>query len=401
MWLIKAARLGFAQVRRLRLSLFEKVILANSLMLIGEALAGLWVTSHNVEAHHYLIDTGFIVLATLLGLLVNYLLLRASFRPLFSLLHTMRAVSAGAIHKRAPATSSDTEITELARAFNSMLDRLEAARREQAMLTLQAQEEERQRLALELHDESSQNLTALLVHAEVLSQSLQALPDTAIAEDVRAQLDQGLTYLTRLTHHTLDDIRALAQQLRPSVLDDLGLLAAFRWLAEDGRQRLQLAVELHIDSIEGVRRAPPRGREGIETRFAEGPYDLYETALFRIAQESLTNVARHAHAQHVTISLTQDQEQIYLQVCDDGRGFDSAQQHAGLGIFGMHERAELLGGTVTIQSQPGQGTMVRAVLPLSTSKGEHGGGEPRHYYTIDEQGGGTCLTILPTRTLFG
>ena len=373
MWLIKAAHLCIAQVRRLRLSLFEKVILANSLMLIGEALAGLWVTSHNVEAHHYLIDTGFIVLATLLGLLVNYLLLRASFRPLFSLLHTMRAVSAGAIHKRAPATSSDTEITELARAFNSMLDRLEAARREQAMLTLQAQEEERHRLALELHDESSQNLTALLVHAEVLSQSLQALPDMAIAEDVRAQLDQGLTYLTRLTHHTLDDIRALAQQLRPSVLDDLGLLAAFRWLAEDGRQRLQLAVELHIDSIEGVRRAPPRGREGIETRFAEGPYDLYETALFRIAQESLTNVARHAHAQHVTISLTQDQEQIYLQVRDDGRGFDSAQQHAGLGIFGMHERAELLGGTVTIQSQPGQGTMVRAVLPLSTSKGEEHG----------------------------
>jgi two-component system sensor histidine kinase UhpB len=395
--LIKAARLCIAQVRRLRLSLFEKVILANSLMLIGEALAGLWVTSHNVEAHHYLIDTGFIVLATLLGLLVNYLLLRASFRPLFGLLHTMRAVSAGAIHKRAPATSSDTEITELARAFNSMLDRLEAARREQAMLTLQAQEEERHRLALELHDESSQNLTALLVHAEVLSQSLQALPDTEISEDVRAQLDQGLTYLTRLTHHTLDDIRALAQQLRPSVLDDLGLLAAFRWLAEDGRQRLQLAVELHIDSIEGVHRAPPRGREGFETRYpsrsthreaqslsprqgdrgilpggqvTKGPYDLYETALFRIAQESLTNVARHAHAQHVTISLTQDQEQIYLQVRDDGRGFDSAQQHAGLGIFGMHERAELLGGTVTIQSQPGQGTMVRAVLPLSTSKGE-------------------------------
>jgi len=368
MWLIKAARLCIAQIRRLRLSLFEKVILANSLMLIGEAFAGLWVTSHNIEAHHYLIDTGFIVLATLLGLLVNYLLLRASFRPLFSLLHTMRAVSAGAIHKRALGTSSDIEIAELARAFNSMLDRLEAARREQAMLTLQAQEEERHRLALELHDESSQNLTALLVHAEVLSQSLQALPDTAITEDVRAQLDRGLTYLTGLTHHTLDDIRALAQQLRPSVLDDLGLLAAFRWLAEDGRQRLQLAVEVHVDSIEDISRAYLA-----EDQTKSNYTALYETALFRIAQESLTNIARHAHAQHVTISLTQDQEHIYLQVRDDGRGFDPTQQHAGLGIFGMHERAELLGGTVTIQSQPGQGTMVRAVLPLSTSKGEEHG----------------------------
>lgn len=359
------ARLCIAQVRRLRLSLFEKVILANSVMLIGEALAGLWVTSHNVEAHHYLIDTGFIVLATLLGLLVNVLLLRASFRPLFSLLHTIRAVSAGAIHKRALATASDTEIAELARAFNSMLDRLEAARREQAMLTLQAQEEERRRLALELHDESSQNLTALLVHTEVLSQSLQALPDTAITEDVRAQLEQGLTYLNRLTQHTLDDIRTLAQQLRPSVLDDLGLLAAFRWLAEDGRQRLQLEVELHINGLEDISRAHLADDQTRPNYPA-----LYETALFRIAQESLTNVARHAHAHHVTISLRQGQEHICLQVSDDGHGFDSSRQHPGLGIFGMHERAALLGGTVTIQSQPGQGTTVRAELPLSTSKKE-------------------------------
>src|SRR5437867_7940367 len=86
---------------RWRLSLFEKVILANSIMLIGEALAGLWITSHFIEAHHYLIDTSFIVLAILLGLLINMLLLRASFRPLFSLLSTIRAVSAGKTDERA------------------------------------------------------------------------------------------------------------------------------------------------------------------------------------------------------------------------------------------------------------------------------------------------------------
>jgi len=370
-----------AQVRRLRLSLFEKVILANSLMLIGEALAGLWVTSHNIEAHHYLIDTGFIVLATLLGLLINIVLLRVSFRPLFNLLHTMRAVSSGAVYKRALTRSSDTEIAELARAFNSMLDRLEAARREQVMLTLQAQEEERRRLALELHDESSQNLTALLVHAEVLRQSLQALPDTAITEATRAQLDQELTKLTGLMQRALDDIRTLAQQLRPSVLDDLGLHAAFRWLAEDGRQRLQLAVELHTDGVEGI----PLDKSGAYAELADGQtqpgpsthrkgtFDshyiaLYETALFRIAQESLTNAARHAQAQHVTISLTQDGEHVWLEVHDDGCGFDSSQRYPGLGIFGMHERAALLGGTVTIQSQPSRGTTVQAMLPLPTNK---------------------------------
>jgi two-component system sensor histidine kinase UhpB len=380
----KVARF-FAQARRMRLSLFEKAILANSLMLIGEALAGLWVTSHNLETHHYLIDTGFIVLATLLGLSINTLLLRVSFRPLFSLLHTIREVSAGAVQKRALTTSSDTEIAELASAFNSMLDRLEAAHREQAMLTLQAQEEERRRLALELHDESSQNLTALLVHAEVLSQSLQALPDTAITDATRAQLNSGLTYLTNLTQHTLDNIRTLAQQLRPSVLDDLGLHAAFRWLAEDGRQRLQLAVELHIDDVEeslraqhvndqtkrkypGDHKCPPSHTAPPHLISPPASSLHFETALFRIAQESLTNIARHAHAHHVTISLTQDHEYICLEVIDDGIGFDTSQQHSGLGIFGMHERAALLGGTVFIQSQPGQGTTIRALLPLPASK---------------------------------
>jgi len=225
------------------------------------------------------------------------------------------------------------------------------------MLILQAQEEERRRLALELHDESSQNLTALLIHIEVLSQSLQALPATAITNDARKQLEGGLQYLTGLSHHTLENIRVLAQQLRPSVLDDLGLYAAFRWLAEDARQRLHLDVELHIDGVKDT----PHG--------CKQPA-LYETALFRIAQESLTNVARHAHAQYVCISLTQEPGLVHLQIRDDGCGFDPLQRHKGLGIFGMRERAALLGGTIDIQSQPGQGTTLQARLPLPVGDAE-------------------------------
>ena len=348
--MFKLARLVAVQFRRWRLSLFEKVILANSIMLIGEALAGLWITSHIIEAHHYLIDTSFIVLAILLGLLINVLLLRASFRPLFSLLSTIRAVSAGKTDERARISQSDAEISELAQTFNGMLDRLEATRREQGMLILQAQEEERRRLALELHDESSQNLTALLIHIEILSQSLQALPDTTMTNDARKQLEGELQYLAGLSQHTLENIRTLAQELRPGVLDDLGLHAAFRWLAEDARQRLHLDVELHIKAAEDT------------SRKCKQP-TLYETALFRIAQESLTNVARHAHAKHACILLTQEQDSICLQVRDDGCGFDPSQHHSGLGIFGMRERASLLGGTVEIQSQPGQGTTVQASLP--------------------------------------
>jgi len=336
---------------RWRLSLFEKVILVNTCMLIGEAFAGLWITSHSLESHHYFIDTSFIVGATLCSLLINILLLRASFRPLFSLLRTIRAVGAGDTSRRAMHAPADTEIGELAQAFNSMLDQLETSRRQQAMLILQAQEEERRRIARELHDESSQNLTALLVHIEILSQNLQSLPETAMTNDARKQLAGGLDYLRGLTQDTLESIRTLAQQLRPSVLDDLGLYAAFRWLAEDGRQRLQLPLELRIEGVED------------RTRGREGPA-LYETALFRIAQESLTNIARHANACHVTMTLKQQQDYIYLRICDDGCGYDGAKHQAGTGIVGMRERANALGGTMKIFSQPGKGTTVEAILPL-------------------------------------
>src|SRR5712691_8041486 len=118
---MKLTRLLAAQFSRWHLSLFEKVILANSIMLIIEALAGLWVTSHMLEAHHYLIDTSFLILATLLGLTINVFILRSSFRPLFALLSTIRAVSAGKTNERASIVQSDAEINELAQAFNSML----------------------------------------------------------------------------------------------------------------------------------------------------------------------------------------------------------------------------------------------------------------------------------------
>lgn len=328
-------------------SLFEKVIVVNTLMLIGEALSGLWITSHSLENRHYLIDTAFIVIATILSLLINILLLRASFRPLFSLLQTIRAISAGQTESRASSQPTDTEIGELAGAFNGMLDRLETTRREQAMLILQTQEEERRRVALELHDESGQNLTALLVHAEILQQSLQALPASSLTPEAREQLRAGLQQLTDLTQHTLESIRTLALQLRPGVLDDLGLDAALRWLAEDARQRLHLTVDLQLDS-----------------QITDGEYPaLYEVTLFRVAQESLTNIARHAQATHAWITLTQEKLNICLRIRDDGQGYEIAHSHSGLGLSGMQERVSLLKGTLNLHSTPGKGTTVEATLP--------------------------------------
>ena len=345
--MFRAKRMPGSRMAFWRFSLFEKVILVNTFMLIVEALAGLWVTSHSLESRHYLIDTTFIVGAMVLSLAITILLLRASFRPLFSLLQTIRAISAGKTQTRAANQSADTEIGELAQAFNRMLDRLENTRREQAMLILQAQEEERRRVALELHDESSQNLTALLVHTEILQQALQGLPTSSLTPEAREQLRTGLQQLTRLTQGTLESIRALALQLRPAVLDDLGLLAALRWLAEDSRERLHISVELHLEPLVS-KTYPP----------------LYEITLFRVAQESLTNVARHAQATAVTLDLTQDATRIILKIYDNGQGYETTQHHTGLGIGGMQERLSLLNGSLSLHSEPGQGTTVMAELPV-------------------------------------
>jgi two-component system, NarL family, sensor histidine kinase UhpB len=335
------------------LSLFEKVILVNSIMLIAEAFTGLWVTSHQLESHHYLIDTIFIVSAALFTLFANILLLHASFRPLFHLLATIRDVSTGNIQARATFSTSSWEVGELAQAFNSMLDRLEITRREQTMLILQAQEDERRRIGMELHDEAGQNLTALLIQAEILNQRFQSISTSHQFEHARTQLTNELQQLTQLTQLTLENIRVLAQQLRPSVLDDLGLLAAFRWLVEDSRQRLHLHVHLDVKAMEQVVPLLPPN---------------YETALFRIAQESLTNVARHAHASMVTISLSYQQQHIYLRIEDNGTGYTSKEpKNSSSGILGMHERVNSLGGTLHISSQAEQGTTVLATLPLPHS----------------------------------
>ena len=337
-------------VRHWRLSLFEKVILANTIMLLGEAQVGFWVTSQNLESAHYLLGTAFIVVATLTTVVINFILLRLSFRPLFSLLATIRQISTGETQLRAPLDKHiDTEIGELARSFNTMLDRLEHTRQEQTRLILQTQENERRRIALELHDEAGQNLTALLIHNELLRQQLQLLPEQEMRPATRQQLEQGLQRLNQLTQQTLEGVRVLAQQLRPSVLDDLGLAAAFRWLVEDSAQRLQLEVELTLEGVsEEVHALPP----------------LYETTLFRIAQESLTNVARHAQVQKARITLRQTGQHLLLQISDQGCGYNPTQAQASSGVVGMRERASLLQGILTLHSQPGQGTRIDVCLPL-------------------------------------
>ncbi len=346
----RRARYGSRVARWLsHLSTFEKVIIANSVIIVLDTFAGWWITEHQPATYHYLIDTTFIVLAVLLGLFVNFLFLRAAFAPLRSLLVTIQAVECGDLEARVPLDTTDADVGVLARAFNAMLDQLARSRNEVAAHVLRAQEEERRRLALELHDQTGQSLTALVLHAEAIGQRL-AGETSEPAKQARQQAER----LSLLGQQTLAEVQALSRQLRPAMLDDLGLPAALRWLAEDARVRLGIEVRVVTS---GDERLP----------------SAIETALFRVAQESLTNAIRHGRATYAGCLLRQSAERVILIFADNGQGFDPVgaflrapvpQRSGGLGLEGMRARIRPLGGSLRVRSRPGHGCWLRVTVPL-------------------------------------
>jgi len=224
------------------------------------------------------------------------------------------------------------------------LARREALQNELLRRTVDAQEQERARIARELHDHIGQMLTALAYHAAAL--------DSAMSSGRRASR-QTVHDLRELADQTLTDLRQLVTDLRPAQLDDLGLVAAIYWLADQTRKRLDLDVSVEVV---GSRVRLPRDAE---------------TALFRIAQEALTNVARHAGADSARICVRFDPATVTLEVCDKGLGFDAEQVRStalvgreAWGLIGMEERAASVGGRLVLDAQPGRGTCVRAMIPL-------------------------------------
>lgn len=271
--------------------------------------------------------------------------------PIQRLRDTATAVQAGDLSRRVAVDRND-EIGELSSAFNAMtaelgrsraeLERKEEVRARLLEQVITAQEDERKRIARELHDETSQALTSLMVGLKVL----EARPELA-------GMRETLADLRALTGKTLDAVHDLALQLRPSVLDDLGLVPALDRLVADFQR---------THGIQAVFETSLRARARLPA--------TVETALYRITQEALTNVARHAAAQSVSLLLEARRGSITLIVEDDGRGFDVASCMRGtqndrcLGVFGMRERATLLGGRLTIESTPGSGTTVFVEVPF-------------------------------------
>ncbi len=332
-------------------SAFEKAISINSAVIVLETAAGYWITQHNPETYHYLIDTAFIALAALLGVTVNFFLLRSSFRPLTRALEVVRAIEEGNLDARVPSSPTDADAQALATAFNGMLDQLERARDQAARQVLRAHEAERRQVALELHDQIGQSLTALALHAEALSRRLAADDPTAAERAAR---------LGALAQGALGEVQSLSRQLRPPLLDDAGLAPALRALAADARERLALDVSLDLRL------------ERRDASAARLPDEL-ETALYRIAQESLTNAARHGRARHAWIRLQRTERAIRLLIVDDGQGFDPRARalRPGLGLAGMRERAHLAGGALRLRARPGAGCAILARVPAPTNLEVH------------------------------
>lgn len=312
-----------------RVSLPWRVFAGNSLVL-GVAIVLLAVTPARVVVPTALDEAVVLVGGVTAILLTNLVLLRRAFAPLNRLTALMRRVEPLEPGKRIPVYGDDEEVVELTRAFNDMLDRLEKERRESARRSLQAQEGERRRVAQELHDEVGQTLTAIVLQLDRLARSADGATRAAL-EETREN-----------ARESLGDVRRIAQRLRPETLEDLGLPSALQALcarvAEQGgvRVRARLEPDLEVGSDA-------------------------ELVVYRVAQEALTNVLRHAGADRVEVELARRNGGLVLRVADDGRGIGDPARRGG-GLQGMRERALLVGGQIVVRALP-RGTEVSLHVP--------------------------------------
>lgn len=286
------------------------------------------------------------VLVSVIGITAAAALTWLLTRPILQLVGAAQAVERGDFRQRIIRWAND-EIGELTDAFNAMVAALARAQDERAerdLLRIQyvkgvisAQEDERRRIARELHDSTSQTLTSLVIGLRQLSEG-------------DGEIRQRAEELRVVAAQTLDDVHGLAMQLRPSVLDDLGLPAAIQRHVADCRRRHQLDIDLAITGFDDERLSPE-----------------VETALYRMTQEALTNIVRHAHAQTASIFIERSSSTVRAVIEDNGIGFDSTQSEhldGHLGLYGIRERAELLGGKLMIESERGRGTSLYIEIPV-------------------------------------
>ncbi|WP_030953483.1 HAMP domain-containing sensor histidine kinase [Streptomyces sp. NRRL S-481] len=319
------------------MSLFWRIFALNAVVL-GTATALLLWAPVTVSVPVLLTEAIILVGGLAVMLVANAALLRLGLSPLARLTKLMTTVDLLRPGQRLPA-SGGGEVAEVIRTFNAMLERLEQERATSSARALLAQEAERRRIAQELHDEVGQSMTAVLL-------GLKRAADDA-PSPLRAELHEA----QEITRESLDEVRRLVRRLRPGVLDDLGLVSALTSLTEDFATHTGLHVTRRFDTD-----LPALSPEA-------------ELVLYRVAQESLTDVARHADAQRVSVALRLADESVVLTVTDDGSGIRTPRE--GAGIRGMRERALLIGGSLEISPASRTGTRVQLTAPHARSSPDH------------------------------
>jgi two-component system, NarL family, sensor histidine kinase UhpB len=315
-------------------SLFWRVVAINAGGLVVAALV-LALSPATVSSNLTVTEAAVLGVGTLAIIAVNVVLLRRVFGPLEQLAGLMRRIDPHAPGRRIELERPVAEVADLYHAFNAMLDRLEKERRISGRRALMAQENERRRLARELHDEVGQTLTGVVLQLEGLQRA------------VPAELEEPVALLQETAREGVEEVREIARGLRPQALDDFGLRSALISLASGFADRTGLRVRPHLDA---------------DLPALVPEQDL---ALYRVAQESLTNVARHAQARRVELALERTNGGVVLQVRDDGLGIGEAEAAgASVGLGGMRERALLVGGRLSVRCCHDGGTEVRLEVPL-------------------------------------
>jgi two-component system sensor histidine kinase UhpB len=317
-----------------RESLSGQIVAANLLLVVAALFAASAASSLDLKLHDQRLQFALLAMTGILALLLNILMLQRRLSPLDQLIREIEAIDPSDPSSfSAPAEDPVQEVERLAVAFAKLLERIEAERRRAGRLQLRAQEEERKRVARDLHDEVNQALTAILLRLEALT---QVAPP---------RLRDELAETKGLANQAMGELLQLARQLRPTALDDHGFVPAIeeqlrRFKAQYG-VTTQLSTEGDLDGLGSDQ----------------------QLVLYRVTQEALNNIARHAGASNVSVEIARVDGHVDLEVADDGVGFEVGREMRGLGLDGMAERARLVEGRFEVDAAPGRGTKLRLRVP--------------------------------------
>ncbi len=316
-------------------SLLSQVLAVNTVLVTVTALVAAMLAPDDAAGLASLQRDLLIGVAVVTAVLLNTLLLRHRLKPLEHLVETMERVDLTSPGQRAGVNRNATrDIQRLTAAFNRMLARVEEERLEGGRAVIRAQEEERARIAQDLHDEVNQALTAILLRLQ------------AAALDVPPGLRMELREIQTLATQAMEELLTLARTLRPTALDDHGLVPALASQVSNFGERTGIKTTFH--------------RHGDTPELS----DEEQLVLYRVAQESLSNVVQHSGASAVRVELSSVGRTV-LRVRDDGCGFKPSGRNGRLGVSGMRERALLVGGRLNVFSAPGEGTTIELTMGAS------------------------------------